>query len=116
MNPTVKTPNLDRLACEGVRFERFYANPFCSVTTAALMTGRATLVTGVSNRRGLPLHYPIMAEPFKDAGYATWMLGKWHLGGSRSNHLNTPDYLAHNRGFDNFYGHLGGAFTTLRIL
>ena len=90
-HPCLKTPNLDRLAFEGVRFERFYANPFCSVTRAALMNGRATLVTGVSNRRGLPLHYPIMAEPFKDAGYATWMLGKWHLGGSRSNHFNTPD-------------------------
>jgi arylsulfatase A-like enzyme len=108
VNPKVKTPNLDRLAREGVRFERFYANPLCSVTRAALMTGRSTLVTGVNNRRGLPLHYPIMAESFKKAGYTTWMLGKWHLGGSRSNHFNTSDYLPHNRGFDHFYGHLNG--------
>ena len=83
-DPKIKTPNLDRLAREGVRLERFYANPLCSVTRSALMTGRAAIVTGVSNRRGLPLTYPIMAETFKEEGYATWMLGKWHLGGCRS--------------------------------
>ena len=105
----IKTPNLDCLASEGVKFERFYANPICSVTRAALMSGRATLVTGVSNRRGLPLHYPIMSESFQKAGYATWMVGKWHLGGSRNNHFSTADYLPHNRGFDHFYGHLNGA-------
>ncbi|MCB1123756.1 MAG: arylsulfatase, partial [Verrucomicrobiae bacterium] len=109
VSQTVKTPNLDRLAEEGVRLERFYANPLCSVTRAALMTGRASLVTGVSNRRGLPLHYPIMAEYFHQSGYATWMVGKWHLGGSRSNEFSSPEYLAHNRGFDHFYGHLNGA-------
>jgi arylsulfatase A-like enzyme len=109
VNGTVKTPNLNSLASEGVRFERFYANPLCSVTRSALMTGRATLVTGVSNRRGLPLHYPIMAEAFQNDGYSTWMLGKWHLGGSRSNQFSTPEYLPQNRGFDHFYGHLNGA-------
>lgn len=108
-NQTVRTPHLNRLATEGVRLERLYANPLCSVTRAAVMSGRASLVTGVSNRRGLPLHYPTVAEYFHQAGYASWMLGKWHLGGSRSNRFSSTEYLAHHRGFNHFYGHLNGA-------
>lgn len=108
-NPEVKTPILDQLATKGMRLDRFYANPICSVTRAALMTGIATIKTGVNNRQGLDLKYRILPEVFRDAGYQTWMFGKWHLGGSEDNTFNTSEYLPHNRGFDYFYGHLHGA-------
>jgi arylsulfatase A-like enzyme len=108
-NKEVKTPNLDRLAAEGCRLDRFYSNPICSVTRAALMSGIATIKTGVNNRHGLDLKYRILPQIFKDSGYQTWMFGKWHLGGSEDNAFNTPEYLPHNRGFDYFYGFLHGA-------
>lgn len=108
-NPEVKTPNLDRLASQGCRLDRFYSNPICSVTRAALMTGISTIKTGVNNRQGLDLKYRILPEVFKENGYQTWMFGKWHLGGSEDNTFNTPEYLPHKRGFDYFYGFLHGA-------
>lgn len=108
-DPNIRTPTLDRLAAEGCRLDRFYANPICSVTRAALMSGVSTIRTGVNNRRGLPKTYRTLPQVFHDAGYATWMVGKWHLGGSEDNEFPTPDYLPHRRGFDHFYGHLHGA-------
>ena len=108
-NKEVKTPNLDRLAAEGCRLDRFYSNPICSVTRAALMSGISTIKTGVNNRQGLDLKYRILPLVFKESGYQTWMFGKWHLGGSEDNAFNTPEYLPHNRGFDYFYGFLHGA-------
>ena len=108
-NPEVKTPCLNRLAEEGVRLDRFYANPICSVTRAALMTGMHTLRTGVENFSGLDLKYQTLPQALKDAGYQTWMCGKWHLGGDRENSLSGPEYLPNARGFDHHYGLLGGA-------
>ena len=108
-NPEVKTPNLNRLAEEGVRLDRFYVNPICSVTRAALMTGMHTLRTGVENFSGLDLKYQTLPQALKDAGYQTWMCGKWHLGGERENSLSGPEYLPTARGFDHHYGLLGGA-------
>lgn len=108
-NKAVKTPVLERLASEGCRLDRFYANPICSVTRAALMTGISTIKTGVNNRQGLGLKYRILPQVFKESGYQTWMFGKWHLGGSEDNAFNTPEYLPHQRGFDYFYGFLHGA-------
>jgi arylsulfatase A-like enzyme len=108
-NPEVKTPYLNRLAEEGVRLDRFYANPICSVTRAALMTGMHTLRTGVENFSGLDLKYQTLPQALKDAGYQTWMCGKWHLGGDRENSLSGPEYLPTARGFDHHYGLLGGA-------
>ena len=108
-NPEVKTPNLNRLAEEGVRLDRFYVNPICSVTRAALMTGMHTLRTGVENFSGLDLKYQTLPQALKDAGYQTWMCGKWHLGGDRENRLSGPEYLPTARGFDHHYGLLGGA-------
>ena len=108
-NPEVKTPNLNRLAEEGVRLDRFYVNPICSVTRAALMTGMHTLRTGVENFSGLDLKYQTLPQALKDAGYQTWMCGKWHLGGDRENSLSGPEYLPTARGFDHHYGLLGGA-------
>jgi arylsulfatase A-like enzyme len=108
-NPAVETPHLDRLAAEGVRLDRFYVNPICSVTRGALMTGLASLRTGVNNSSGLDLKYRILPQVFQDAGYQTWMCGKWHLGGPADSQRSGPDYLPHARGFDYFYGHLHGA-------
>ena len=108
-NPEVKTPCLNRLAEEGVRLDRFYANPICSVTRAALMTGMHTLRTGVENFSGLDLKYQTLPQVLREAGYQTWMCGKWHLGGDRENSLSGPEYLPTARGFDHHYGLLGGA-------
>ena len=108
-NPEVRTPTLDQLAKSGIRLDRFYANPICSVTRAALMTGLATLRTGVNNSSGLDLKYRILPQAFQDAGYQTWMFGKWHLGGSEDSQRPGPQYFPCARGFDYFYGHLHGA-------
>ena len=108
-NPEVKTPVLSRLASEGAILDRFYSNPICSVTRAALMTGISTIKTGVNNRQGLDLKYRILPQAFHDAGYQTWMFGKWHLGGAEDNSFNTAEYMPHRRGFDYFYGFLHGA-------
>ena len=73
------------------------------------MTGLATLRTGVNNSSGLDLQYRILPQAFHDAGYQTWMFGKWHLGGAEDSQRSGPEYLPHARGFDYFYGHLHGA-------
>ena len=106
----ISTPNIDKLAKDGVQMNRFYAAPTCSPTRAALMTGVNSLENGVirpfdnptADRYGLPLRYKIMPEYLKDAGYQTALSGKWHLG------MFSDEYLPLNRGFDSTYGHLGG--------
>ncbi len=105
----VKTPNLDRLAARGVQLHRYYTYPICSCTRAALLTGLSTSRTGVNNRTGLDLKYHILPQTFKALGYATWMIGKWHLGGTEDNTLKGEKYYPHARGFDYFYGFLHGA-------
>ena len=104
----IATPRLDALAGEGVVLDRFYAQPSCSPTRAALMTGKTPMRLGVlspiskNNPIGLPLTERLLPEYFRDAGYQTFMTGKWHLG-----HRNR-DYLPNSRGFDHFYGHVTG--------
>lgn len=105
----IKTPNIDRLAAEGTRLERFYVNPICSLTRASFLTGQFSPRTGVNNRSGLPLDYRIFPADLRDAGYQTWMCGKWHLGGSAENAFTGREYHPDARGFDHFYGFLGGA-------
>ena len=83
----ILTPNIDKLAMDGLQMNRFYAAPTCSPTRAALMTGINSLENGVirpfdnptADRYGLPLRYKIMPEYFKEIGYKTALSGKWHL-------------------------------------
>lgn len=102
----INTPNIDRLAKEGMRLERFYATPFCTPTRAALMTARDPIKLGAAHavfmawdNAGISPTERFMPEDFKKAGYQTAMVGKWHLGHTIEQH--TPNA----RGFDHFYGH-----------
>jgi arylsulfatase A-like enzyme len=106
----IATPRLDRLAASGARLEQFYAQPVCSPTRAALMTGRYPMRHGLQvgvvrpwAQYGLPLEERTLAQALKQAGYTTAILGKWHLG-----HFE-PAYLPTRRGFDFQYGHYNGA-------
>jgi arylsulfatase A-like enzyme len=105
----IKTPNIDKLANEGVKLESFYGMPVCTPSRAELMTGRyamryglETLVIFPSHTYGLATDERTLAEALKDAGYDTAMVGKWHLG-----HADKK-YWPQNRGFDHFYGNLVG--------
>ena len=100
----IKTPNLDRMAKQGVRFTSFYVSQaVCSASRAALMTGKYSNRAGIlgalgpASKTGLAREHTTMAEMLKALGYATSIIGKWHLG-----HL--PDYLPTRRGFDEYYG------------
>ncbi|MDQ3440279.1 MAG: sulfatase [Planctomycetota bacterium] len=102
--PKIKTPNLDKLASQGVRFTSFYApSPTCTPTRAALMTGCYAERVGVNrvlfphDKIGLHPSEVTIAELLKGKGYATACIGKWHLG-----HL--PPHLPTKHGFDVFFG------------
>ena len=106
----IKTPNLDKLALAGARLEQFYAQPVCSPTRAALMTGRYPMRYGLqvgvirpNAQYGLPLEERMLPQGLREAGYTTAMVGKWHLGSFDTN------YWPNARGFDFWYGHLFGA-------
>jgi len=102
----IDTPNIDGLSRQGLILERSYVFPVCSPTRAALLTGRNPLQFGVDGPlegdSALPQQLILLPEYLRDAGYETWMVGKWHLGMAHVN--ETP----RARGFDHFYGHLGG--------
>src|SRR5262244_2340734 len=105
----IKTPSIDKLAREGARLEQFYAQPMCTPTRAALMTGRypfryglQTLVIPTPMRYGLDTDEWLLPQALKTAGYRTVMVGKWHLGhGDRK-------YWPRQRGFDYHYGAMVG--------
>jgi arylsulfatase A-like enzyme len=106
----IKTPNLDALAAAGARLDAFYVQPVCSPTRAALLTGRYPmrhgLQTGVVRpwaQYGLPPDERTLPQALREVGYATAIVGKWHLG------HHQPDYLPTRRGFDHQYGHYNGA-------
>ena len=96
----VQTPNLDKLANEGIRFTQFYNNAKCTTT-------RASLLTGLYPRRDqkdaelLRTNMVTLGEVMKTAGYQTAMSGKWHLGHEQDKH-------PYHRGFDDYYGLLDG--------
>ena len=107
-HPTIRTPNLDRMAAEGLKFTQFYVGAsVCTPSRAALLTGRLPVRYGmVSDRtrvlfpfsyKGLPREEITMAEALKAQGYATGIFGKWHLG-----HLD--EYLPTRHGFDAYFG------------
>jgi arylsulfatase A-like enzyme len=110
----IPTPNLDAMAHGGVRFTNAYVSaPLCSPTRAGLVTGRYQQRFGHEHNPGgggvnlgfefgLPLSETTIADCLKKAGYATGMVGKWHLG-------QAPKYQPTARGFDEFFGFLGGA-------
>lgn len=109
----VKTPSLDALAAKGTMFTSAYvAHPFCGPSRAALMTGRYPHLIGAQfnlprtgesghKTKGVPTEEPFLSKTLQDAGYYTGAVGKWHLGHAKEFHPN-------NRGFDDFYGFLGG--------
>lgn len=108
-HPSINTPNLDRMAAEGLRFTEYYApHNLCTPSRAALLTGRLALRSGMHgsekhhvlypyNTGGLPENEITIAAALKKGGYATCAIGKWHLG-----HL--PQCLPTSHGFDYFYG------------
>ena len=101
----VSTPNIDRLAGEGVRMTNGYASAYvCAPTRAGLLTGRYQQRFGFyapgDSRIGLPLSEVTLADMLRKQGYATAVMGKWHVG-------IEPEYHPLKRGFDEFYGFLG---------
>jgi arylsulfatase A-like enzyme len=105
----IQSPNIDKLAKEGVRLEGFYGQQVCTPARAALMTGRypmryglQTLVIFPSHTYGLPTDERTLPQALKEAGYKTLMTGKWHLG-----HADRK-FWPQNRGFDYFYGNVMG--------
>lgn len=104
-NANLSTPNIDNLAKNGSRFDRFYVSPVCSPTRAKILTGRYNPRGGVySTSAGgerLDLDETTIADVFKEAGYATGAFGKWHNG------MQYP-YHPNGRGFDEFYGFCSG--------
>src|SRR6266851_2076599 len=107
------TPNVDRLAIEGLRFLQGYANsPVCSATRTALITGRyqyrlpvgleEPINSSTPKNIGLPASHPTLPPRLKQAGYNTTLVGKWHLG-------FLPDFGPLKSGYDQFFGIFGGA-------
>ena len=108
----IETPNLDRLAAEGLRLKEFYNNSICAPTRASLLTGQYQHKAGVGYfnvNLGLPAYQGFLnhesltlAEVLKAGGYSTLMAGKWHVGDDK-------DQWPNQRGFDKFFGFIGGA-------
>ena len=94
------TPRLDKLAAEGLRLNNFNVEFSCTVSRAALMTGRYAIRTGATQGNGITLWEVTIAEALKSAGYATGLFGKWHLGGDAPEGKREPSH----QGFDEYYG------------
>ncbi|XP_068703524.1 arylsulfatase B-like [Montipora capricornis] len=102
----IQTPNIDKLAADGVILDNYYVMPLCSPTRSALLTGMYPIHTGLqhlvllpTSAYGLPLNFTTLPQKLKESGYATHIVGKWHLG------YNKWEYTPTYRGFDTFYGY-----------
>lgn len=116
----IPTPNIDRLAREGLRYSNFHVTPMCSPTRAALLTGRNAHAAGVGYvahadpgfpgfAMELADDVPTLAETLRTAGYATMAVGKWHLCKDNDDHdAASMHSWPLQRGFERFYGFLGG--------
>jgi arylsulfatase A-like enzyme len=108
--PDFNTPNIDRLAAQGMRFTQAYANSaVCSATRTALITGRYQYRLAVGLEEpiggrdvGIPAGHPTLPSILRDAGYSTALVGKWHLG-------PLPKFGPLQSGYEHFWGYRGGA-------
>jgi len=107
-HPTIKTPNLDKMAYEGQKWTNFYvAAPVCTPSRAGLLTGRLPIRSGMCSEKkrvlfpnskgGLPANEITIASVLKTSGYATACIGKWHLG-------TIPESTPNAHGFDYYFG------------
>ena len=105
---TINTPNINTLVKEGIELDRFYVQPSCSPTRAALMTGKSPKRLGITRsisknqKVGLDLSEKLLPQYLNEIGYKSFMVGKWHLGGF------ITEYTPNARGFEHFYGYLSG--------
>jgi arylsulfatase A-like enzyme len=101
-NPVIKTPNLDRMHAESVRFTDFHVSPTCAPTRSSLLGGRHEFKQGISHtineRERMSLKTTTIAQVLKSAGYTTGIFGKWHLGDAAA-------YQPGRRGFDEVFIH-----------
>lgn len=104
-NPNLSTPNIDEIAKNGARFERFYVSPVCSPTRAELLTGKFFVRSGVNGvTKGyerMNIDHKLISNFFKEKKYRTGLFGKWHNG-------SQPPYHPNSRGFEEFYGFTAG--------
>lgn len=104
-NPVLKTPNLDRLRAQSVRFTDFHVSPTCAPTRSAIMTGRHEFKNGITHtileRERLTLDAVTLPQVLKTVGYSTGIFGKWHLG-------DEAEYQPNRRGFDEVFIHGAG--------
>src|SRR5918999_3133728 len=101
-NPVIKTPSLDHLHSQSVRFTEFHVSPTCAPTRTALMTGRHEFKSGVTHtvleRERMSPKSTTVAQVLKGTGYTTGIFGKWHLG-------DAEPYQPQHRGFDEVFVH-----------
>ena len=104
-HPDLKTPSIDKLYTQSMRFTDFHVSPTCAPTRSALMSGRAPFKNGTTHtvleRERMTLKATTIAQVLKTGGYTTGIFGKWHLG-------DEDPYQPHNRGFDETFIHGGG--------